>query len=142
VGKRRQARELALKFLYQFEMNAGGLDEQLQLFVERESCKEETKTFALELIETTILHKNEIDELLEKCAENWTLDRMAVIDRNILRSATCELVFHKNIPPKVAIDEAVEIAKKYGGAGSPEFINGVLDQIKSQAEKALPSPAI
>ena len=135
MGKRRRSRELALKFLYQFDLNEGDFDEQLQSFMVRESGSQEASGFACELIEMTVQHKKEIDAILERSAENWTLDRMAIIDRNILRVAACELCFYRNIPPKVTIDEAVEIAKRYGGSNSPEFINGVLDQIKSQAEK-------
>ncbi|MFQ5673300.1 MAG: transcription antitermination factor NusB [Nitrospinales bacterium] len=142
MGKRRRSRELALKFLYQFELNKGDLAEQLPLFIERESGDDETGKFAVELVRSTIGRKKEIDALLEKCAANWTLDRMAVIDRNILRMAACELLFHKDIPPKVTIDEALEIAKKYGDADSSEFINGVLDQIKNEAEKESPSAAV
>ena len=135
MGERRRSRELALKFLYQFDLNEENYDEQLRSFFGGESYKEETKNYALTLIGMTVRRKKEIDSLLERCAENWTLDRMAVIDRNIMRLAACELCFQKGIPPKVAIDEAVEIAKKYGGDNSPEFINGVLDQLKNRAEK-------
>jgi len=142
MGKRRHSRELALKFLYQFELNAGNLDEQLPSFIERESGEGEIGRFAMELVRSTIDRKKEIDTRLEKCAANWTLDRMAVIDRNILRMAACELLFHKDIPPKVTIDEALEIAKKYGGADSSDFINGVLDQIKNESEKEFPSAAV
>ena len=140
MGKRRTARELALKFLYQFDLNQGQFDEQVEQFWDEVSCKEEIKIFSLELIKTTLRHKSEIDRLLVKYSENWTLDRMGVIDRNILRLGACELCFHKNIPPKVAIDEAVEIAKKYGGGYSPDFINGLLDRIKSESQNELPQP--
>lgn len=141
MGKRRSSRELALKFLYQFELNQEQFGEQIEQFWSRVSCKEEVKIFSLELIKATIQHKSEIDRLLVKYSENWTLDRMGVIDRNILRLGACELCFHKNIPPKVVIDEAVEIAKKYGGGDSPDFINGLLDRIKSESRNNLPQPA-
>lgn len=141
MGKRRSSRELALKFLYQFELNQEQFDEQIEQFWDRVSCKEEVKIFSLDLIKTTLRHKSEIDRLLTKYSENWTLDRMGIVDRNILRLGACELCFHKNIPPKVAIDEAVEIAKKYGGGDSPDFINGILDRIKSESPNELPQPA-
>ncbi|MEC7641604.1 MAG: transcription antitermination factor NusB, partial [Nitrospinota bacterium] len=98
MGQRRQSRELALKFLYQFDLNDDDFDEQLQLFLEKESSNAEIRSFARELIETTVQHKKEIDAILEHSAENWTLDRMAVIDRNILRVAACELGYYKDIP--------------------------------------------
>jgi N utilization substance protein B len=141
VGKRRASRELALKFLYQFDVNKGNFNDEIKLYLERSSGKDDVKNFAADLIANTIRHKNEIDDLLEKCSENWSLSRMAVIDRNILRLAACELFFFKDTPPKVAIDEAVEIAKKYGGDNSPEFINGVLDRIKNAVPRETsPSP--
>ena len=130
-----------MKFLYQFDLNKGGFDDEVKQFLERSSGKDDVKNFAADLIANTIQHKNEIDDLLEKCSDNWALSRMAVIDRNILRLAACELFFHKNIPPKVVIDEAVEIAKKYGGEDSPEFINGILDRIKNDIRKEIsPTP--
>lgn len=141
MGKRRASRELALKFLYQFDLNKGGFDDEVKQFLERSFGKDDVKNFAADLIANTIQHKNEIDDLLEKCSDNWALSRMAVIDRNILRLAACELFYCKNIPHKVVIDEAVEIAKKYGGEDSPEFINGILDRIKNDIRKEIsPTP--
>lgn len=138
MGKRRLSRELTLKFLYQYELNEGDFDEQMRQFWERVSCDGDVKDFAQELVESTLQHKDEIDAILIKFSEHWALGRMAAIDRNILRLGACELLYHKDIPPKVAIDEAVEIAKKYGGADSPEFINGILDRIKNQAPNEIP----
>ena len=136
MGKRRSSRELALKFLYQSELNAGDYNEQMEQFLEISPVKDDVRKFMVDLVETISLHKREIDEFLEKSSENWSLSRMTVIDRNILRIATAELLFHKDIPHKVVIDEAVEIAKKFGSEDSPDFINGVLDRIKKEVELA------
>jgi len=141
MGKRRSSRELALKFLYQSELNEGNVDEQMESFMERNSYKDEIDVFMKELVEAVIKHKKEIDEIVQKFSDNWVLDRMTVIDRNILRIGTCELLFNFSTPPKVAINEAVDIAKKYGNEDSPEFINGILDKIyKEIGQKKGPLP--
>ena len=141
MGKRRSSRELALKFLYQSELNEGNVDEQMGSFMERNSSKDEIDVFMKELVEAVIKHKKEIDEIVQKFSDNWVLDRMTVIDRNILRISTCELLFNFSTPPKVAINEAVDIAKKYGNEDSPEFINGILDKIyKEIGQKKGPLP--
>lgn len=140
MGKRRSSRELALKFLYQSELNAGDFDEQMSQFLEISPVQEDVRKFMVDLLESITHSKKEIDELLEKSSENWSLSRMTVIDRNILRIATAELLFHKDIPPKVVIDEAVEIAKKFGSEDSPDFINGVMDRIKKEVELAESRP--
>ena len=129
MGKRRSSRELALKFLYQSELNKGNIDEQMKLFLKRNSSQEEVETFMLELVKSILKQINEIDEIIQKFSDNWVLDRMTVIDRNILRMGTCELLFSFSTPPKVVINEAVDVAKKYGNEDSPEFINGILDKI-------------
>ena len=132
MGKRRSSRELALKFLYQRELNQGILEEQMKEFWERNPCQEDIQQFTWELVETTFAHNEEIDGLLGKCSDNWSLSRMAVIDRNLLRLAACEIMFNKNVPAKAVIDEAVEIAKKYGCGDSSSFINGVLDRLTKE----------
>lgn len=129
MGKRRFSRELALKFLYQFEFNEAGFNDQMASFAERTSCKEEVITFMEELVSKVLNHLEEIDSILKKYSEHWALDRMTVIDRNILRLGVCELIYSQTIPPKVVINEAVEISKKYGSEESPDFINGILDKI-------------
>lgn len=140
MGKRRSSRELALKFLYQAELNEGDVDEQMEMFLERNSLKDEVKTFLKELVESVLKQKKEIDEIIQKFSDNWVLDRMTVIDRNILRIGTCELLFNFSAPPKVVINEAVEIAKKYGNEDSPEFINGILDKIYKEIGQKGPLP--
>ena len=129
MGKRRTARELALKFLYQTEFNSNSPDSELNSFCDSANVSEEVQNFTHALIKNILFHKKEVDELLEKISANWVPDRMAVIDKNILRLGICELLFDPTTPPKVVINEAVEIAKKFGTEESPDFINGILDKV-------------
>ena len=136
MGKRRTARELALKFLYQTEFNSNSPDSELNSFCDRANVSEEVQNFTQALIKNILFHKKEVDELLEKISANWSPDRMAVIDKNILRLGICELLFDPTTPPKVVINEAVEIAKKFGTEESPEFINGILDKVFKDSKVA------
>jgi N utilization substance protein B len=139
MGNRRLSRELVIQFLYLTEMNEGEIANQLEAFWEKNTCKEEgVKSFTEDLLNTIFDHNKEIDARLEKYSDNWTLSRMTVIDRNLLRMAASELLYSKSVPPKVAIDEAVEIAKKFGTADSPNFINGILDRILKELKSDLP----
>ena len=140
MGKRRSSRELALKFLYQFELNGGDLDEQIKLFLERNSSHEDVANFMKELVVSLIDKMEEIDEIIQKFSDHWILDRMTVIDRNILRMGACELLFNFSTPPKVVINEAIDIAKKYGNEDSPEFINGILDKVYNEIGQKGPLP--
>jgi len=136
MGKRRTARELALKFLYQTEFNSNSPDSELNSFCDRANVSEEVQNFTQALIKNILFHKKEVDELLEKIGANWSPDRMAVIDKNILRLGICELLFDPTTPPKVVINEAVEIAKKFGTEESPDFINGILDKVFKDSKVA------
>ena len=129
MGKRRQSRELVIQFLYLIEMNEGEVTDQLKLFWESHPTAEDVQSFTEEILKDTFDHKEAIDARLEKYSDNWTLSRMAVIDRNLLRMAASEILYSTTVPPKVAIDEAVEIAKRFGSEDSPNFINGILDRI-------------
>ena len=140
MGKRRSSRELALKFLYQFELNGEDLDEQIKLFLERNSSQEDVANFMKELVVSLIDKMEEIDGIIQKFSDHWILDRMTVIDRNILRMGTCELLFNFSTPPKVVINEAIDIAKKYGNEDSPEFINGILDKVYNELGQKGPLP--
>ena len=140
MGKRRSSRELVLKFLYQFELNGGDLDEQIKLFLERNSSQEDVTNFMKELVVSLIDKMEEIDEIIQKFSDHWILDRMTVIDRNILRMGACELLFNFSTPPKVVINEAIDIAKKYGNEDSPEFINGILDKVYNEIGQKGPLP--
>ncbi len=142
MGNRRLSRELAIQFLYFTEMNEGELDHQLKSFWENNPCQEDVRSFTEDILNDIFDHKKEIDSQLEKYSDHWTLSRMAVIDRNLLRMAASELMYSKTVPPKVAIDEAVEIAKKYGTEDSPNFINGVLDRILKELNPDVPQASL
>ena len=142
MGKRRIARELALKFLYQSEFNPDELETQLAQFSERSGTQAEILEFMTVLVEKVFAHAEEVDILLKKFSDHWALDRMSMVDRNILRLGICELVFTTATPPKVAINEAVEIAKKFGTEDSPDFINGILDKVFKETLKDTSSPTV
>jgi transcription antitermination protein NusB len=142
MSNRRLSRELVIQFLYLTEMNEGEMANQLKAFWESNPCQEDVQSFTEDILNDIFDHKKEIDARLEKYSDNWTLSRMAVIDRNLLRMAASELMYSKTVPPKVAIDEAVEIAKKYGTEDSPNFINGVLDRILKELKPDVPQASL
>jgi N utilization substance protein B len=100
------------------------------------------QSFSEDILQDVFDHKEAIDARLEKYSDNWTLSRMAVIDRNLLRMAASEILYSKTVPPKVAIDEAVEIAKRFGSEDSPNFINGILDRILKEMNPDIPQASL
>ncbi len=128
MRKRTKSREIALKALYRVDISKEPLSEFIEELLKKERDKD-TRLFARELINKTLENIKAIDKLIKKYALNWQLERMAIIDRNILRLASYELLFCDSIPPKVSINEAIELAKKYGDQDSGKFVNGVLDKI-------------
>jgi len=129
MHSRRRGRELALKLLYGFDLLPRNIDETLQEFWTMTRYPDEVRIFAEQLVRGTLAHKDEIDEFIATNAINWKIERMAVVDRNILRYAVYELLYEALIPPKVTINEALDISKKYGTPKSSAFINGILDHI-------------
>jgi len=130
MRKRTLARELALKFLYQIDITKDPAQAKLDFFWEnQEESEVAVREFADILIKGVIANLEAIDKKIDEFADNWDLKRMAVVDRNILRLATFELLFLVDIPPKVTINEAVELAKKFGDVNSGRFTNGILDKI-------------
>ncbi|MBD3239443.1 MAG: transcription antitermination factor NusB [Chitinivibrionales bacterium] len=130
MKQRREARELALKVLYACEMCRDNDPEQLIAYLgEQHSYAPAIVSYGRDLVRRTLEHIEEVDQLLGTHAANWRLDRMAAIDRNILRMAVTELLFFRDVPYKVVIDEAVEIAKAYGTDESGKFVNGVIDAV-------------
>ncbi len=130
MRKRTQARECALQILYQIEMNPAPIEEVIQAFWEENAeSSEDVRKFSEMLVRGSLEHREEIDRIVLKATENWQLDRMAVVDRSILRFATYELLFVEDIPRKVTINEAVDLAKKFSQEESGKFVNGVLDRI-------------
>jgi len=130
MRKRTKARECALKVLYEIDVAGNSYKESLENFWQFQEEKDNSVVdFATGLVEGAIGNLERIDKEISRFATNWQLKRMAVIDRNILRLATYELLFVEDIPPKVSINEAVELAKKFGDIESGRFVNGVLDKI-------------
>jgi len=137
MGRRRKSREVALQFLYQLDL--GGDDDPTPHEAEfwtRYASDEETRAFAENLVRGTKTNQPKIDALIAQVTEHWDLERMAVVDRNILRLAVYELLWSAEVPPKVAINEAIEIAKKFGTQESSRFINGILDRIHKELRPA------
>ena len=130
MRKRTVARECALKILYQVEMTRWPPEKTAAAFWEQEpDHPEDVREFAAAMVAGICANLAAVDEKVSEYATNWQLNRMAVIDRNVLRMGVYELKFADGIPPKVAINEAVELAKKYGDLESGKFVNGILDKI-------------
>jgi N utilization substance protein B len=141
MGKRRRAREAALSILYQLEFHSGNLEEVFRGFCADHPLPPEVQTFAEELVTGTVAHREEIDTLIAHHTEHWHFSRIALVDRNILRVATYEFLYHKEIPEKVILNEAIEIAKQYGSEDSGRFVNGILDKIRTITRPPLLEPA-
>lgn len=129
MHKRTRARELALQCLYQIDINQESCDEGRKNFWSGIEVEEEIKEYADNLIKGTRENLEKIDSLIGKYTQNWEISRMATIDRNILRMSCFEMSYMRDVPPKVVIDEAIELAKKYGDVESSKFVNGILDKI-------------
>ncbi|MGV8040831.1 MAG: transcription antitermination factor NusB [Thermoanaerobaculaceae bacterium] len=136
MGMRRRGRELALQMLYQHELAGNNIETIVSSFDELQQAPAATRDFAAALARGTLDRRDEIDARLAEQADNWRLDRMAAVDRNILRLAMFELLFAPDTPPAVVIDEAVEIAKRFGSERSSQFVNGVLDGFLHRGQPA------
>ena len=137
MRKRTKAREYALKILYAIDIAKENAEKCIEGFWQNnEENDEEVKKFTNLIVRGVSENLAAIDKIVSSYATNWELNRMAVVDRNILRFATYELLFTEDIPPKVSINEAIDIAKKYGDRDSGKFVNGVLDKInKTECKK-------
>lgn len=132
MGNRRKAREFALQVLFEIEFSHEKLKPALDAFWKENQAQPEIMAFTEELVSGTLRNAGEIDAHIEGSSTNWKLSRMASVDRNLLRLATYELLYVKDIPALVTINEAVDIAKKFGTLESPSFINGILDKIAKE----------
>jgi transcription antitermination protein NusB len=155
MGLRREARERAVQFLFQYDLNRSeNLEQALEQFWGSQQAaaiadefseakwgesrelppasanEAAVRTFAEPLIRGTLEHQDELDSQIKKYAKNWDLHRMAVVDRNVLRLAIFEMLYRDDIPPVVSINEAVDIAKKFSTEDSGKFVNGILDKVK------------
>jgi N utilization substance protein B len=135
--RRRRAREYALQILFQVDFRSQEVSRNdFEDFWLDKNESEDVRKFTEELVRGTIERLAEIDSRLEKVAENWVLKRMAAVDRNILRFAAFEILYRKDIPPAVTINEAVEIAKKFSSSEAAPFINGILDKLAKEMGKS------
>jgi transcription antitermination protein NusB len=139
MGNRRKSRELVLQMLFQSEMGKQTRDQvRASFWKERTDVEEDVRGFADDLfgVATEEASAEKIDKLIEESASNWRLDRMAAVDRNLLRAAVAEMIGYPQTPKPIIINEAIEIARKYSNPESVNFINGVLDSVgKSLAER-------
>ena len=130
MGRRRQSREAALKLLYALDITRADVKEVVRTPWAEALMSDNIRDFTTTLVTGVIQCRDEIDAFIQECSTNWSLERIGLVERNILRFAIYELCFLPDIPPNVTINEAVEVAKKYGTEEAPAFINGILDRIK------------
>lgn len=135
MGKRHQARELALQVLFHMEYNQGDPAECFDLISGSFGASRGSREFSRQLVLGVWEQKEKLDGLIRKASQHWRLERMTMVDRNVLRLALYEVLFLKDIPAKVSIDEAVELGKKFGTEESGSFINGILDSIYHKMEE-------
>ncbi len=130
MGTRRKSRELTMQMLFQGDLGKQTPDEVRQLFwTSRDDVDDETRGFAEDLYRIATMRQAEIDALIEEHAQNWRLERMAIVDRNLLRAAVAEMLGFPNTPGPIIINEALEVARRYAAPESVNFLNGVLDAI-------------
>jgi len=135
TGTRREARGLALQALY--EINSAGHDPvaAVSLLLDKERLSPESADFVRRLVDGVLHNKEEIDRDIQGFAPAWPMEQMSIVDRNILRIAIFEIMYDSGVPLKVAINEAVEMAKRFGAEGSPRFVNGVLGAVSARADE-------
>jgi len=130
MSNRRRAREMALRAAYALELSGNSVEQTLQdIILNHDHLSETVKNFASELFQLAHKHGHQIDDFIKQKALNWDFSRIAILDKLILRLAICEFLYFEDIPPKVSIDEAIEISKKYSTEKSGKFINGILDSV-------------
>ncbi len=129
MGRRRKAREVALQVLYEMDLLRIDPEKAIKLYWENFEAPKNVQKFSSRLIEGTFNHIEEIDNLISSCSEHWAIGRMSRVDRNILRLAVYELLHCSDIPPKVTLNEAIDLGKDFGSENSGSFINGILDAL-------------
>ncbi len=135
MGTRRKARELTLQMLFQWDMGKQSPEQVRKTFwAERGEIDQETRNFAQDLFQVAVDRQQEIDDLIQKHAQHWRMERMAAVDRNVLRTGVAEMVGPHRTPRPVVINEALEIARKFSAPESVHFINGVLDSVGKELE--------
>ncbi len=135
AGERRKVRALALKVLYEVDSVGHDMDETLTRFLAEEELAEENAAYARELVNGVVQNREKIDHKIKSFAPAWPVEQIPVVDRNILRLAIFEILFDNKVPVKVAINEAVELAKTFGSDNSSKFVNGVLGSVSALASR-------
>jgi N utilization substance protein B len=143
IGARRRARECALQMLYALDVNPGDTVEQVFTHFWRDFAGEAAEErdadvmgFAERLVRGAQVNLVEIDDIIQRASKNWRLERMARVDRNLLRLGAYELRFETDVPGRVVINEAIELAKRFGTSESPAFVNGLLDRISQELSRS------
>ena len=134
MGTRRKARELAMQALFYMDIQNNASVEMLAHFCENFQPSEKSQPFFLKLVNGVLETKGELDALIDRFSKNWDISRMSCVDRNVMRIAVFELRYCDDIPPKVSINEAVDVGKKFGTEESGAFINGIMDSIRGELE--------
>ena len=137
MSARRLARELAFRACYQSDVTGEPMEKCLTEILDDVVPGDDSRSFAESLIRSLAAHAAEVDAAVSRIARNWPLHRMAATDRSVLRLAAAELLYHADTPTRVALDEAIEIAKKYGTDTSGSFVNGILDRIAHEARPSV-----
>ena len=137
MGLRRKARECALQMLFQWDITHDSVEQIVGTFWEMHDEQSELRGFAEVLFHGAVEHVEEADRIIQRHAENWRLDRMTTVDRNLLRLAVYEFWVEKETPKTIIINEAIEIARRFSSQESPQFINGILDSIKKELDTGI-----
>lgn len=141
MGTRRKSRELCLQMLFQWDMGKQAPDQVRKTFwAERGDVDADTRGFADDLFNVAVERQQEIDDLIQKHAQHWRMERMAAVDRNVLRTGVAEFRAYPQTPKPVVINEALEIARKFSAPESVQFINGVLDSVGKELGQSAPAP--
>lgn len=136
MASRREAREWAVQLLFQLDYNPGELGPVFKEFWTEREASAKTRLFVEELVQGVLANRPAIDALIQSCAQNWDIKRMAGVDRNIIRLSAHEMMSRADVPPAVSINEAIEAAKTLGDVSSSRFVNGVLDRVRREIEKS------
>ena len=135
MGTRRRARELAMQALFYMDASQNASPQMLERFCENFTPPQKARPFFMKLVKGVLEAKPQIDTLIERFSKNWRVHRMSCVDRNIMRVAVFEMLSCPDIPPKVSINEAIDVGKKFGTEESGAFINGIIDSIRIAIEK-------
>ncbi len=139
MGRRRRSREYALQILFELEFNPDAPADVVRQYWERQKAEPDVRAYTGWIIDRILSGRDEIDRSIQAASKNWRISRMAVVDRNVLRIAVCELLFEPSLVPAIVINEAIEIAKKFSGHEAATFVNGILDAIRKDMKKRVPA---